>query len=134
MIQEGRKPPILVFNKNRKSGSSTLRNIIKRLGRRNKFGLIFNDRTGMENFPHSMTMQEEKEWTERMKNVSSPHAFMEHFYFINHQTYNSDFYLAWINLVRDPIERFVSLFHHQRKEHVWRKSKLRPPQVNERIK
>ena len=119
----------MIFNKNRKSGSSTLRNIIKALSKLNNFPITFNDRTGMDNFPHSMTVSEERAWTERMKALPPPHVFIEHFYFVNHEDYDKDFDLTWINLVRDPVERFVSLFHHQRKEHVWRKSLSKPPKV-----
>ena len=49
-------------------------------------------------------------------------------YFINVENYNKDFEVNWINVVRDPIERFISEFYYNRQEERWRDIINRPNQ------
>ncbi|TRY68406.1 hypothetical protein TCAL_10235 [Tigriopus californicus] len=118
---------ILIFNKNRKSGSSTVRNWIKVLAPKNRFHMIKSGQTRLPNFPYSMSIGREQEFVDQIKRSPRPLVFMEHFYFVDFRRYDPQLNPTWLNLVREPISRFASLFYHQRKMKIW-KGKQKPPE------
>lgn len=120
---------ILIFNKNRKCGSSTVRNWIKALAPQNGFQVIKGEQTGLPNFPYSMSTRMEQEFVDHIKVSRKPLAFIEHFYFVKANRYDPELNPTWLNLVRKPISRFVSLFYHQRKRKFW-KGVEKPPRVS----
>ena len=64
-----------------------------------------------------------------------PFVYDRHFYFVDFTSYGFSREEApvYFNLVRDPIERFVSAFHYRRSPKRWKDKQDTPPQVNEVI-
>ena len=52
-----------------------------------------------------------------------------HFYYINFERYTSNTPVIWFNLVRDPVDQFISQFYYLRTQRRWKLLKARPPQV-----
>ena len=86
-----------------------------------------------------LTVRREEEfiqWLTTTRSAESlnklPFAMDRHMYFIDTKIYNLEKGLepTWINMVRDPVERFVSNFHWERSEYLWSLHSwlLQPPQ------
>eukprot|EP00095_Tigriopus_kingsejongensis_P005259 maker-scaffold498_size154992-snap-gene-0.20 protein:Tk05259 transcript:maker-scaffold498_size154992-snap-gene-0.20-mRNA-1 annotation:"heparan sulfate 2-o-sulfotransferase pipe-like" len=125
-IKNKEPPNLLIFNKNRKCGTSTLRNIIKLVSKKQGFNVITSNKTRLPKFPYSMSKQREREFIQHLQWTQKPVAFMEHFYHVDTHYYDTTLNPIWINLVRQPVDRFVSMFFHHRKAKFWNENDMPP--------
>ncbi|XP_039272126.1 uronyl 2-sulfotransferase-like isoform X1 [Styela clava] len=115
-------PGIVVYNRVPKCASSTLRQLITRLQRRNKF------RYEIHNWPNvkqSLTSNEESELVGQVTSLPQPLLFLRHLHFVDFEKYNVT-KPAYINMIRHPINRFVSHYYFSRFGFVnWTEEKIR---------
>ena len=75
--------------------------------------------------------EEESIFVDAIVNQHKPFVYDRHFYHVDFALYGvrPQDAPAYVNLVRDPIERFVSYFHYMRRENRWEGKLDKPPQV-----
>lgn len=116
------KPGVVVYNRVPKCASSTLRQLISRLQRRNKF------RYEIHNWPNvkqSLTADEERKLVGEITLLPRPLLFLRHLHFVDFQKYNVT-KPAYINMVRNPVDRFVSHYYFSRYGFVnWTEEKIK---------
>ena len=74
------------------------------------------------------TSQLEKDFTRFIANHSD-FVYDRHFYYVDFSSHGQDS-PTYFNVVRDPIERFVSAFNYARREKRWAGKPERPPQAS----
>ena len=81
----------------------------------------------------SQTVDQEMDFLYRYFTNAEPYAMDRHVYFVDAASYGVPEAVLpnWINVVRDPIERFVSSFHYLRQTKRW-KNKPKPPEVRDK--
>ena len=84
-------------------------------------------------------MTREKKFCDKMRSMdqsakkSNKKAGYEgHFYFVDCPRLNN-LTLDWMNLMRDPVDRFVSGFFYLRLNSRWKKRPTKPPEVSQYI-
>lgn len=89
--------------------------------------------TTLPNFPLSLSIAQERKLTWLWQSYKEPRAFVGHFYHLNTRRYvrniESSLKPIWINMVRDPVDRMVSLFYHSRRTKFWKNATAKPSQV-----
>ena len=98
-----------MYNRVPKCGSTTTSSLIKQLGVRNHFKVIFVLKEG----PKSFNKEEQQTLVRKTNHTRSPWMYIQHFHMINFTDFGVDMPVH-INLVRDPIERLMSGYYYKR--------------------
>lgn len=120
----------LIFNRVPKCASSTMNELLESLSQMNNF--LHNSWRVF--WYKQLTVEEEISFLNKILddkvNPSQAVAVDRHVYFIETtRDYHEKRQVNWVNMVRDPVDRFVSLFYFLRSEKRWEKMKeARPPQ------
>ncbi|KAG1699650.1 Heparan sulfate 2-O-sulfotransferase 1 [Nymphon striatum] len=100
----------LIYNRIPKCGSTTFFNLLKALGKRNKF----NHFTSNLYHKRHLTVKEQLKFVKKIKRMKAPMSMDRHIYYINFTQYEMTQPL-YINVIRDPVERLISAFYYVRK-------------------
>jgi hypothetical protein len=95
----------LVYNRVAKAGSTTMGHLIAQLARVNRLGLDW--RVDGPYFPNATTLQQE------LLRVQDGGAYISHANYLRTESSGSGSVYAWINVVREPIDRTVSRYYYQ---------------------
>ena len=123
-----RNTAMLIYNRVPKTGSTTVLNIITKLGELNGFTNFHSSSYAS----HSMTIAKELEFTNFV--VAGPpqgksFLYNRHMYFIDVQHYlrnNATVVPNWFNFIRHPVTRFESDFYYLRSASRWAHFTKRP--------
>lgn len=133
----------LVFNRVPKCGSSVLKDVIRRLAPLNNF----NFRPSNVYWDHHLTLEAERRFLGELAGAGDvPVAAERHVYFVDATSSglgggpregapSPPPSVVWINLVRDPVDRWVSMFYFLRSPDRWKlmpRGTDRPPKVRTR--
>ncbi|XP_048391406.1 uronyl 2-sulfotransferase a [Stegostoma tigrinum] len=102
-------PSQLVYNRVGKCGSRTVVQLLKVLTERNHFNLVNSD-------IHNKTRLNRNEQLELINNISlgeQPYLYTRHVHFLNFTRFGLE-QPVYINIIRDPINRFVSNYFFRR--------------------
>ncbi|XP_067845441.1 uronyl 2-sulfotransferase a isoform X2 [Heptranchias perlo] len=102
-------PSQLVYNRVGKCGSRTVVQLLRVLTERNHFSLVNSD-------IHNKTRLNKNEQMELVKNISigeQPYLYTRHVHFLNFTRFGVE-QPVYINIIRDPISRFVSNYFFRR--------------------
>ena len=106
----------LIYNRVPKCGSRTMRMVIQKLGNINKYHVT---NVQFKNIKH--WIDSTKELDKIQKDITAlpkPWIYIRHIYFMD---FNDSGTVRYINLIRDPLHRLVSLFYYiRRKSHIHR--------------
>ncbi|XP_004227334.4 heparan sulfate 2-O-sulfotransferase 1-like [Ciona intestinalis] len=100
-------PRFIFHNKLPKSGSSTMNNIIKILAKKNKFNYLKAE-SGVVPLNDELPLVKYLE-----RKMTSPYFLLKHHYWFNFTKYGKE-QPTFINVIRDPVEWFVSRFYFSR--------------------
>ncbi|CAL4119977.1 unnamed protein product, partial [Meganyctiphanes norvegica] len=124
------KTRILMYNRIPKTGSTTLIKILHQLADLNNFHHLHSRDYTNQN----MSDADQQELPKKLVRIptKSPFSFDRHFFFFEIQGIEESQNFAWMNFVRDPVERLISRFYYQRIPQRWEKEKylrdkVRPP-------
>ncbi|XP_059089092.1 heparin sulfate O-sulfotransferase-like [Tigriopus californicus] len=127
-LKNTQEPSVLIFNRNRKTGSSYVMRTLWKLSQRLHFRM---HNLNLGDAPYSSLSQiQEQQLVEKMSNSPGHYStlFWNHFFFIDTAIYNRSWNSNWINFVRHPIDWFLSDFYYRRRpSRIWNK-KVKPPQ------
>ena len=99
----------MVYNRVPKCGSTSLRSLITKLGRWNHF----HTRSAQTYETRMLDKPEQMELVEQLENLPEPWCYNRHMHFVNFSEFHHNM-PVYINLVRDPVDRFVSRYYHVR--------------------
>ncbi|XP_065837792.1 uronyl 2-sulfotransferase-like [Oscarella lobularis] len=99
----------IMYNRVGKCGSRTTLELLKVLADRNDFVLATSDINNQK----AITVQEQIDLVNYIYQLPIPFIYSRHLFFIDFQKYGA-LPLVHINIIRDPIERFVSNFYYKR--------------------
>jgi hypothetical protein len=120
---------LLVYNRVPKCASSTMQMVMAHLMRRNDFQYISSPVYWVK----SLSVKEERAFFESLlkQQDKSVFAYDQHVYFVDGERrgVHSQDLPTWINVVRNPVERFVSQFHYLRQPKRWEDAREKPSQV-----
>jgi len=116
---------ILIYNRVPKCGSSTMEGVLRALSRRNNFTIHFSQNYGGQVL--SPTKEEELAKQVTKMGENGPVIFDRHFFTMENDRHHEHNF-EWINIVREPVSRLVSMFHYLRKPARWASKKNRPPE------
>ncbi|KAG1649407.1 Uronyl 2-sulfotransferase [Nymphon striatum] len=113
-----REDKILIYNRIPKCGSSSLTKIIRKLAKTNNF-----THHTSKNFDQWRLSSVEKErFVLRISNLKKPSSFDRHVFFVDFKRQVFEIYIIiitfrrkqpiYINMLRDPVERFVSSYYY----------------------
>ena len=101
---------IVFYNRVPKTASSTILKLLSKQRKIQKFN--FEKSTEYGNRSHSI--RDEEKIVNHLDKIVSPTVLEKHMYFIDVSKYHSKIQVNWINVVRNPIDRFVSKFYYIR--------------------
>ena len=120
----------LIYNRVPKTGSTTMQTILRKLKKVNNFEL----RSSKDYVSYSKKTLEEQDFVAQILN-SNLYQYIHdgHYYYVPFEKYANDFQLSqvnllWFNIVRNPVNRFISEFYYERRNSRWSKKK-QPPKV-----
>lgn len=131
---------VVFYNRVPKTGSTTFHRLIslnsgRNLHRKNMFSSFFApvslSKTEFQDQCQSKDQELHRVLIEMPKNFSAV-LYNRHFYFANFETLSGCEMMPkmnWINMIRDPIDRFVSRFHYVRSLKRWGNVQPRPSVV-----
>jgi len=99
--------PSLLYNRVNKCGSSTMLSLLEKLGFKNNFLLV---RGGL---PKLRSLKEMDKKVMAKFFCQNRMIFSRHLYFVDWTKYGCD--ISYFNLIRDPVERFISRYYFHRK-------------------
>ncbi|XP_039271717.2 uronyl 2-sulfotransferase-like [Styela clava] len=107
------KMPLVIYNRVPKCGSTTIVWLIKALGSRLGFKTISH------NWPHVQQILTEDEQKNLVENVTTAangaaSIFIRHLHFVDFEKFSSSVKPIYINVIRNPIERFISHYYYMR--------------------
>lgn len=120
---------VLIYNRVPKTGSQTMRSILVSMSQRNQFRSLINRHYAS----YSKTKVQEQQFVKRISGLELQGAktlLDGHFYFVNCQHYLQDARWVWFNMVRHPVDRFISDFYYLRSYERWKDIKEKPPKVS----
>ena len=103
----------MIYNRVPKTGSSTVQNLLALQSDIYNFTYYPSD----SYWDRVNSVKNEIEMIKFWKSypaTSEALFYDQHIYFIDVETYDKEFEVNWINIVRDPIERFISEFYYNR--------------------
>jgi len=110
-------PTIVLYNRVPKCGSTTMLTLIKALKKFHKMKNInpfYTINDIKPNQKHFLpTLQERLEFTRNLTEIPRPMIYIRHLHFLNFTHYNSPMPL-YINIIRDPVEHFISNYYYLR--------------------
>ena len=89
---------------------------------------LFEYKQVFEYWHRANSKAEEAELVNQWKEISNATVWDKHLYFIDTSLYDLKFKANWINIVRDPIERYISEFYFLREPSRWEYQDEKPPQ------
>ena len=101
---------IVFYNRVPKTGSSTIKKLLTLQSKNQKF----NFEKSSEYDKRSNSISDEEKFVNYLDKIVYPTIFEKHMYFIDVSKYHSKMKVNWINIVRNPIDRFVSRFYYIR--------------------
>ena len=108
---------VLIYNRVPKTGSSTVQNLFALQSDVYNFTYYPSD----SYWDRVNSVKNEMELIQFLKNYPTDYLiYDQHTYFIDIDAYDKEFKVNWINIVRDPIERFISEFYYNRQEERWK--------------
>ena len=113
---------ILIFNRVPKCGSSTMNEVLDHLSSINNF----THKSWNVYWMKQQNVDEEREFLSSVLDSKRPVAVDRHVYFLQSQDYSLE-RPSWVNVVRDPVDRFVSLFYFLRTPKRWLGKADKPP-------
>ncbi|XP_077544909.1 heparan sulfate 2-O-sulfotransferase pipe [Haemaphysalis longicornis] len=99
----------LLYNRVPKCGSTTLLTLLRKLSRRNRFHHVHSTTFDKR----LLTRVQQAELVEDIMSTSAPSSYDRHVYFVDFQSFGHP-YPAYVNMVRDPVERLASSFYYRR--------------------
>ena len=115
--------PLVIYNRVPKTGSSTMQ-LLLRKAKNDLFAHV-----GVSKWWHRANSKaEEEEIVKEWKEIRNATVWNKHMYFIDTSRYDLEFKANWINMVRNPIDRYISEFYFLRKPSRWAKLADRPSQ------
>ena len=127
LINSANTTRALIYNRVSKCASTTMLELIRRLSRRNGFhhahSTVYNKR-------HLNSTEQEQLVAKVMKlsKRKKPYLFDRHVHMLNFTEFGYP-QPTYINIVRDPVERFVSAYYYQ-----WSKGRRKSAKRNQSIK
>lgn len=106
LLQRMRDTRAIVYNRVPKTGSGTVKSLLKKLAPINHYTLIMDG--GEEEIRHQAQQRSKP-------NATKPWIYVKHFYFTAFPALNGDSAPIYINTVRDPIERMRSQYAWDRR-------------------
>ena len=117
--------PLVIYNRVPKTGSSTMQDLLWL--QVNETDLFAYERA-YEYWHRANSKAEEEEMVKEWKEIQNTTIWEKHLYFIDTSRYDLEFKANWINIVRDPIDRYISEFYFLRRASRWAYQADRPPQ------
>ena len=100
----------MVYNRVAKCGSTTTYNLLGRLAEKNKFFNWFHyNKTDIHRLNQTTIQELTHEWEDFQHQRKKPFFYTRHMFF---HEFPLRLNLTYINLIRDPMERFVSKFYY----------------------
>ncbi|XP_077994683.1 uronyl 2-sulfotransferase-like [Glandiceps talaboti] len=99
----------LVYNRVDKCGSRSLLYTIDELTQKHSYTKFTSEEFNKKN----LTQEEQKELVAEINGLTPPVIYDRHVYFTPFQKFGSK-NPAWVNLIRDPLRRFISLYYFKR--------------------
>ncbi|XP_059086788.1 uronyl 2-sulfotransferase-like isoform X2 [Tigriopus californicus] len=116
VFSQNKVEQILFYPRVPKCGSGTFQKILTTLSLRNGFHFV-----GSPNYRRRMrTLEEQEELAKYLQRESDLHGSIgrtRHVFFINFKQFNLT-KLTQVSLIRDPVQRFISVFHWRRVPHL----------------
>ena len=106
-------PAVIIYNRVGKSGSRTVLSVIKSSFRSRDADIRYISDTKKDD-SLAFTSSQQAEVILKTNNGSFPVLYARHMNFINYESLNATVIPAYINLVRHPVDRFVSHFYFRR--------------------
>ena len=101
---------IVFYNRVPKTGSSTIKKLLTLQSKNQKV----NFEKSSEYDKRSNSISDEEKFVNNLDKIVYPTIFEKHMYFIDVSKYHSKMKVNWINIDRNPIDRFVSRFYYIR--------------------
>lgn len=101
-------PPLIIYNRVDKCGSRSLIEITKRLAEMK--GYSYHQRQYQKGV-YRLSERGIKREKLFISSLSRPGVYAPHLYYLNFQEDNLDFPIVYINIIRDPADRFVSAYN-----------------------
>ena len=117
--------PLVIYNRVPKTGSSTMQDLLWL--QVNETDLFAYEQV-YEYWHRANSKAEEEEMVKEWKEIQNTTVWEKHLYFIDTSRYDLEFKANWINIVRDPIDRYISEFYFLRRASRWAYQADRPPQ------
>ncbi len=118
----------LVYNRVPKCASSTMQVVLDLLSARNQFEYMSSADYYVST---SATPAEELAFLEDLMRRPEPYGVDRHFFYVDSARYGlpEELEPIWLNVVREPVERFASLFRYNRHPKRWG-GPFKPPNVS----
>ena len=124
LINSANTTRALIYNRVSKCASTTMLELIRRLSRRNGFhhahSTVYNKR--------HLNSTEQKQLAAKVMKLKNPYLFDRHVHMLNFTAFGYP-QPTYINIVRDPVERFVSAYYYQ-----WSTGRRKSAKRNQSIK
>ncbi|CBY07784.1 unnamed protein product [Oikopleura dioica] len=101
----------VVYNRVPKCASMSMTTLSYKLGGKNNFKVESPYEPGEK---PEKTITEQREFVDFLQNQEPPYMYIRHQYYIDFSELNEDFSAAYINMIRDPIDRFESFYYFSR--------------------
>lgn len=105
-------PLFILYNRIPKCGSTTLLKLIKRLSVKNQFDFIASKIYNKEKLLNG-AFDEFKDWIQQRLSSGNFTFFNRHLFYIDMPQFKDN--IVYINLMRDPVQRFISGYYYLRK-------------------
>lgn len=112
-----------IYNRVPKCASSTVTNVIAVLSH----FLNYTYTSSNIFWSSAKSESEERKFAAKMAQHPAPWGLDKHVYFIDTSRYIKNFEVNWINIIRNPVDRYVSSFYYLRSLHRWSRSQQHRP-------